>query len=98
VLEGMYRGVVPVVTGRAALLEKVIPNVTGYVVPAYGNSSRRYQDEFVRLVVDAMNMHPDNLDEVRKNCWLYASQFTYPRLVSQWVAEWERRLAEKGWQ
>ena len=95
VLEAMYNGVIPVVTGRAALLEAVVPNVTGYVVPAYGASTKRYQDMFVDKAVAALKRSKQGVnivDYYRQNCMAYAARFTYDVLVEEWVAEWQSRL------
>lgn len=93
ILESMMSGTIPVVTGKAGLLEKVIPNVTGAVVPAYGANSKRYQDIFVEKTVSLLKMGADEKRQIRNNCRSFASNFTYDKLVSQWVDEWKRRLA-----
>jgi len=95
VLEAMYNGAIPVVTGRAALLEAVVPNVTGYVVPSYGASAKRYQDIFVDKAVAALRRSRDGIsafDHYRQNAMAYAARFTYDVLVEEWVAEWQSRL------
>ena len=96
VLEAMLAGALPVVTGRAGLLEKVLPGVTGEVVPAYGCGTRRYQDIFVEETVNLLAASPTGfLETMRHNAYAFASQFSYTRLVPGWIQEWERRIRAK---
>lgn len=91
ILEAMYRGVVPVATGRAALLEKVIPNVTGALIPAYGVTTQRYQRMFIDRTVELLTDF-EKWKRLSHNASLYAAQYTYETIVREWVIEWERRL------
>lgn len=97
ILESMYLGAIPIATARAALLEKVIPGVTGFTVPDYGAASSRYQQLFANVAMDALNTPSRDFERLRENGRTYASQYTYDVLVPLWVNEWERRLREKGW-
>jgi len=92
VLEGMYCGVIPVATARAALMEKVVTRVTGFPVPAIGADSERYQELFIQQAVNALDMPNDQREDYQRNCHRYASRFTYDELVHGWVREWKRRL------
>lgn len=92
VLESMYRGTIPVVTGRAGLLEKVVPNVTGFTVPPYGGDTARYQKVFVDRAVDVLTMDPIARHRMSMNCRSFAEQFTYDVLVGGWEREWQERL------
>ena len=94
VLEAMLAGAVPVVAGRAGLLEKVLPGVTGEVVPAYGCGTKRYQDEFVEKTIELLRESPfySTVESMRHNAFNFASQFSYDRLVPGWIQEWERRI------
>lgn len=96
VLEAMLNGCVPIVTGRAALLEKVIDGITGYVVPAYGDQTQRYKDIFIEKTVRALRDENKEMSSISDNAARLARRFTYDKLVPEWAAEWERRLAEKG--
>ena len=93
VLESMMSGTIPVVTGRAGLLEKVIPGVMGAVVPAYGVDTKRYQDIFVEKTVALLRLGPEDRNRIRQNCRAYASNFTYDKLVKQWSDEWQSRIS-----
>lgn len=93
VLECMMSGTIPVVTGRAGLLEKVIPGVTGAVVPAYGAETKHYQDIFVEKTVALLRLGSDDRNQIRQNCRAYASNFVYDNLVKQWVSEWQNRIS-----
>jgi len=93
ILESMLWGTIPVVSGRAALLEKVLNKVTGYVVPTYGSSNQRYQDKFVEQTVRALLLNEETKKRMRLNCQTYAMQFSYDNLVTEWTSEWQRRIA-----
>lgn len=97
VLEAQYQMAIPIVTGRAALLEAVQHGVTGFLVPSYGAENPRYRDLFVSTLVNQLKRDPTELDEMRLNCREYAKQFLYPDLVKSWASEWEWRLIDKGW-
>lgn len=93
VLESMYCGAIPVVTGRGALLEMVVNGVTGYTVPAYGASTDRYQKLFIAAVTKALTLDGITKMILSENAARYASQFLYARLVEDWVGEWRQWLA-----
>lgn len=95
VLESMYCGAIPIVTGRAALLEMVINNITGYVVPAYGSSTDRYRQLFVATVTKALASDGVKKMIMSESATRYASQFVYDQMVEDWVAEWRRRLLNR---
>lgn len=97
VLESQYQMAIPIVTGRAALLETVQHGVTGYIVPSYGADGARYRELFVNLLTEQLLRDPNEMWPMRRNCRNYASQFLYPELVKSWAAEWEWRLLDKGW-
>ena len=99
ILESMYTGTIPVATGRAGLLEKITNNVTGKLIPAYGADSPRYQKMFAEAAIDVLKRVVDDnawKSAMREACMKYASQFTYPILVREWVNEWQRRIKEKS--
>jgi len=95
VLEGAFHGVIPVATGRAALIGKVIPGLTGFDVPAYGVNTPRYNKLFVYKTIEAITLAPAVKARYRNNNQLYAMQFHYANLVPAWAKEWEERLAAK---
>jgi len=96
VLESMYCGAIPVVTGRAALLEKVLTDITGYMVSPVGSNSPRYKRQFVESVTLALTLPIEEKNRIRDNCRRFASQFTYGKLVPAWAEEWQMRVSAKG--
>lgn len=92
VLESMLCGSIPVATAKAALIEKILPGVTGFPIPDYGASTTRYQDLFVEAAVRALTMEDEKRLYFAKNARNYALNFTYDKMVPEWVSEWERRL------
>lgn len=96
VLECMLVGVIPVVTGRAGLLEKVVDGVTGFTVPAYGQDTSRYKDAFVSAVVNATELSQYDKALIVGNEMMFARHFTYDVLIPKWVKEWERRIHDKA--
>ena len=95
ILEGELYGVIPVATALAALLESVVPGLTGFTIPPYGVDNERYDKLFVDTVVSAINLEPEKKKILRLGCQRYAEQFTYERLVRQWAEEWELRIRDK---
>jgi glycosyltransferase involved in cell wall biosynthesis len=98
VLDAMYRAVIPVVTAKAGLMEKVINEVTGFCIPAYGSGTPRYENMFVESAIRALKLSDYQRGAIVSNAKKYAEQFTYDKLVSNWVDEWKVRLNERGWQ
>ena len=92
VLESMYAGAIPVTTTRGALLEKVLNEVTGYTVPAYGGETSRYRKLFADVAVRALTASSEEKAYLRYNMRKYAAQFTYDNLVPFWANEWQSRI------
>lgn len=93
ILEAMGVGTIPIATGRAAILEKIVHAITGIIIPAYGAETERYRKMFVDSTCTLLLESSGIKRQFVTNCQRYATNYTYDILVEEWVNEWIRRIS-----
>lgn len=89
-LEAAAAGCVLVCSDVAALHERVIDGVTGYLIP--GEVGTPDHDWLFISKVNELLMHPEKLNEMGLAAKEYAKVYDYSTMIGPWVEEWTRKF------
>lgn len=88
-IEAQKHGCVPISYKSFAALPDIIHNgKTGYMIPAF--KKRKYLKKLTRLM-----SHPEQLEEMSKNCELHAKNFAVDEITNKWINLFESIVEEK---
>lgn len=93
-VETMAAGVIPVVSNRAALAERVIDGVNGFLVGDKDHDA--YTDEakqlYISKVVTALWLDEAKKKHIREAAMQKAGEHDYAKLIPAWLRKWETRI------
>jgi glycosyltransferase involved in cell wall biosynthesis len=92
--ECMAAGVIPVVSNKAAMGERVLHQVNGWAV---GDATTDINTDaakiaFAENAIAALWTDPAHKDKIREAARAAAAQYDYVKLVEKWIRQWEARL------
>ena len=89
-LEAAAAGCVLVCSNVAALRERVVDGVTGYLIP--GEAGTPDHDWLFISKVNELLMQPEKLNEMGQAAREYAKAYDYSTMVGPWVEDWKRNF------
>ena len=89
-LEAAAAGCVLVCSDIAALHERVVDGVTGYLIP--GEAGTPEHDWLFVSKVNELLMRPEKLNEMGLAAREYAKAYDYSAMVGPWVEEWVKKF------
>jgi hypothetical protein len=93
--EAQAAGIIPVVSNRAALFERVIDGINGFVVGSYMHdaTTQDARQEFINKTVTALWLDEDKKKKIRETAVQTAVKHDYHQLVPEWAKQWESRIS-----
>lgn len=91
-LEAATAGCVLICSDVAALHERVIDGITGYLIP--GEVGDPDHDWLFVSKVNELLMQPEKMEEMSRAAKEYAKDYDYSVLVEKWIKEWQSRISQ----
>lgn len=93
--EAMAAGIVPIVSPRAAMGERLVDSISGYYAGDRATPDITYpenQAQFIAATVTALWLSDNVKNSMRRAARETAMKHSYAIIVPEWVREWERRI------